>query len=129
MAKAFVGLQETGREVVLAIVKASTEPMTVSQIAKQITDDKLKGLSKKDLRQFTQNVVDRLYRHEQLVISKGAKKTGREVNVYALAPESTATVAAPAAAKPAKAPRKRASKVTKVETTEVAPAADTTVTE
>lgn len=103
MAKAFVGLQETGREVILAIIKASSEALTVSQIAKQITDDKFKTLSKKDLRQFTQNVVDRLYRHELLVISKGTKKTGREVNVYALA--APKAVVAPVAKAP-KAPRK-----------------------
>jgi hypothetical protein len=82
--KRFDGLQDTARATILEIVGTSTSPLSVSQITKRVNAERFPGLSSKELRQFVQNVSDRLVRHKALEIVKGAKRTGRPVNLYTL---------------------------------------------
>jgi response regulator of citrate/malate metabolism len=94
MTKRFVGVQDTTRRAVSAILKSNENvPLTVSKMAKMLTADAFKTMSKVELRQNVQNVVDRMVRHEQVEVVKGTKSTGRPVNMYRLAPAKTRPVA------------------------------------
>jgi predicted Zn-ribbon and HTH transcriptional regulator len=82
--KRFDGLQEKAREAVLAVVGNSSSPLSVSQITKLVPVEGFASLDKKHFRQFIQNVTDRLIRHGELAVVKGAKSTGRPVSQYVL---------------------------------------------
>ena len=87
--KRFDGLQEKAREAVLTVVGNSDTPLSVSQITKAVNAEDFASLDKKQLRQFIQNITDRLMRHGELTIVKGTKSTGRPVNQYQLSNVTT----------------------------------------